>query len=350
MSSDLFNIESYMFDLPDSQIAQNPTDRRDDSRLMCLNRSGGGVRHGRFSELPSRLVPGDLLVLNDTRVFNARLIGRKIPNGAAVEIFCLAPVGDYLSSSWSALVRPGRKLQPGSQVELVGGHIITVGERLEDGLRLVHLPEQMSPRALFAESGTLPLPPYIKSSSAAPDRYQTVYADSSKERSVAAPTAGLHFTDDLLAELEDMGVGHCFITLDVGIGTFRPVKVSDVREHHMHTERCEISEEVAERVNSTRALGHRVVAVGTTVVRTLESLSDSSGVLRHGVAETDIFIRPGYSFKSVDALITNFHLPGSTLLMLVSAFAGYDYIIDSYKRAVAEGYRFFSFGDAMFIE
>ena len=350
LNSNLCDIASYMFDLPESQIAQNPAERRDGSRLMCLGRERGEIHHRNFSELPSLLRAGDLLVLNDTRVFNARLIGQKIPGGASVEIFCLSPAEEYGSSFWQALVRPGRKLPDGAQVELSDGHVITVAERLDDGLRLVSLPKDISPGELFARCGSLPLPPYIKHTDSEPERYQTVYSDSLKERSVAAPTAGLHFTDELFASLEASGIERCFITLDVGIGTFRPVKVSDVREHHMHSERCEISEAAAELINGAKASGRRVIAVGTTVVRTLESLADSSGRVAHGRADTDIFIRPGYSFKAIDAMVTNFHLPGSTLLMLVSAFAGHSHIMNAYKMAVTEGYRFFSFGDAMLIE
>lgn len=350
MNSNLCDISSYIFELPESQIAQNPSVNRDGSRLMRLSGKNGEISHNSFSELPTLLRSGDLLVLNDTRVFNARLIGRKLPGGASVEIFCLSPVGDYESPYWRALVRPGRKLPIGASVELRDGHVITVADRLDDGLRLVCLPEDIPVRELFARCGSIPLPPYIKHSTSEPERYQTVYSDSHKDRSVAAPTAGLHFTDSLFDSLEASGVERCFITLDVGIGTFRPVKVSDVREHHMHSEHCEISEATAELINSAKASGRRVIAVGTTVVRTLESLADSSGMLSHGRAETDIFIRPGYSFKAIDALITNFHLPGSTLLMLVSAFAGHSHVMNAYKTAVSEGYRFFSFGDAMLID
>ena len=339
-----------MFELPESQIAQNPAERRDGSRLMRVSRKSGETSHNSFSDLPSMLRRGDLLVLNDTRVFNARLIGRKLPGGASVEIFCLSPVGDYESLHWRALVRPGRKLPAGARVELMDGHVITVADRLDDGLRLVCLPDDIPVRELFAHCGSLPLPPYIKHTDSEPERYQTVYSDSSKDRSVAAPTAGLHFTEALFASLEASGIERCFITLDVGIGTFRPVKVNDVREHHMHSERCEISEATAELINSAKTSGRRVIAVGTTVVRTLESLADNSGRVVHGSSETDIFIRPGCTFKAVDAMITNFHLPGSTLLMLVSAFAGHSHIMNAYKRAVESGYRFFSFGDAMLIE
>lgn len=314
---------------------------------MVINRSEGTTAHARFSELPSFLRGGDLLVMNDTRVFNARLLGKKIPSGGAVEIFCLERAPE--ARAWKALVRPGRKLAPGSEARLSDGTVVRIGERLEDGLRLVLLPEDAEVSGLFERCGELPLPPYIRSAAASPERYQTVYGRRDNERSVAAPTAGLHFTPELLAELERRDVGHTFISLDVGLGTFRPVKAEDVREHHMHSERCRIGAQAADAIARTRRSGGRIVAVGTTVVRTLESFADEDGGIAPGARETDIFIRPGYKFKVVDALITNFHLPRSTLLMLVSAFAGHGRIMSAYAEAVKERYRFFSFGDAMLI-
>lgn len=347
----IWDVASYDYDLPDELIAQNPSPRRDGSRLMRLSRSeaiGRDISHGIFSDLPNLLRAGDLLVLNDTRVFRARLVGKKRGNGAAVEIFCLAPDGDDPFVR-RALVRPGRKLPPGTDAELPGGFILSVGERLDDGLRLVTLPRDIEPAELFGTHGQIPLPPYIKESTAPSERYQTVYARPENDGSVAAPTAGLHFTDELLGRLDASGVGHEFITLDVGLGTFRPVKTADVREHKMHGERCRVGEAAAKRINEARRSG-RVVAVGTTVVRTLESMSDDFGAVHPGEIETEVFIRPGYRFKSVDALVTNFHLPRSTLLMLVSAFAGHKKIMNAYAEAVRDRYKFFSFGDAMLID
>lgn len=359
---DVFDLDSFDYELPEFLIAQNPVEVRDRSRLMRLFRESGRTEHWVFSDLPRLLQRGDLLVLNDTRVFQARLRGKKEGTRSSVEVFCLSPVAPkgegHFGSRWKALVRPGRRLPPGARVELFSGSggtasseptIVTVGERMEDGVRIVFLPEGISSDELFARYGELPLPPYIKNSVAPFDRYQTVYSNGSHNRSVAAPTAGLHFTDELLERLAAMGVGHVFITLDVGVGTFRPVKVRDIRDHRMHSERCEISEEAAARINVARRSGGRIVAVGTTAVRTLESMAEESGTIRPGATETEIFIRPGYRFRAIDALITNFHLPRSTLLMLVSAFAGHDVVMRAYREAVAERYRFFSFGDAMLI-
>lgn len=344
---DLFDIGSYFYDLPEELIAQNPAERRDRSRLMRLDRESGELDHRVFSDLPELLRPGDLLVMNDTRVLKARLPGKKIPGGANVEIFCLSSMDD--DHTWRAMVRPGRKLPPGSRVALSGGYVIEIGERLEGGLRAVHLPGDIPVEEFFETCGTVPLPPYIKESTAEAERYQTVYGVRDKTGSVAAPTAGLHFTPELLDRLGEKGIETAFVTLGVGIGTFRPVKERDVREHTMHAERCTISPESSARINAARAGGRRIVAVGTTAVRTLESFADADGVLSAGTRETEIFILPGYRFRIVDALITNFHLPGSTLLMLVAAFAGYERTTAAYEAAVRERYRFFSFGDAMLI-
>ncbi len=344
---ELYRVDDFDYELPEELIAQSPAEKRDESRLMVLPRFGGGPSRVRFSDLPSFLRAGDLLVLNDTRVFKARLFGKKVPAGAAVEIFFLEPAPE--GNAWKVLVRPGRKLQPGAAVELPDGSIVSIGERIEDGLRLIHLAEGEDASALLERCGELPLPPYIKGRPADPERYQTIYAKRENERSVAAPTAGLHFTPELLAALESKGVGYAFVTLDVGLGTFRPVKVEDVRDHHMHSERCRVGDGTAQRIAETRRAGGRIVAVGTTVVRTLESFADESGAIEPGERETDIFIRPGYRFKVVSGLVTNFHLPRSTLLMLVSAFAGHERIMGAYAEAVRERYRFFSFGDAMLI-
>jgi S-adenosylmethionine:tRNA ribosyltransferase-isomerase len=343
---DPYDVNSYDYPIPPELIAQNPSDRRDSSRLMRLDRPTGKTEHRRFSDLPSLLRKGDVIVMNDTRVFKARIIGRKIPSGASVEIFFLSPTDK--PDTWAALVRPGRKLPPGSKVD-VGGTVITIGERSADGGRLVALPG-IPADELFERNGRMPLPPYIKRSDAPDERYQTVYADPAKNRSVAAPTAGLHFTPKLLGELRGMGIDTEFLTLDVGIGTFRPVKTADIREHKMHSERCEMIEDCARRINEAKSRGRRIIAVGTTVIRTLETFADEPGHLSHGERDTDIFITPGYRFKIPDAIITNFHLPKSTLLMLVTAFAGYDAIMKAYAEAVSMGYKFFSFGDAMLIE
>ncbi|MDR1915761.1 MAG: tRNA preQ1(34) S-adenosylmethionine ribosyltransferase-isomerase QueA [Synergistaceae bacterium] len=343
-----YDIESYAWDIPEALIAQNPTDKRDNSRLMRVSRAQGDIDHRHFSDLPSLLRSGDLLVLNDTRVFRARVPAKKIPGGASVEIFFLSPTGD--PNVWNALVRPGRRLPPGASVELPDGRIIDIVDRLDDSTRLVRIPRDISSQELFENYGQIPLPPYIKSSAEDDERYQTVYSDRLKNRSVAAPTAGLHFTQNLLDELKCNGIDHEFITLDVGIGTFRPIKTRDIRDHVMHSEKCAIEPRAADRINSARADGRRIVAVGTTVARTLESFAEDSGYLRSGERTTDIFISPGYRFKVPDALITNFHLPRSTLLLLVSAFAGYELMMSAYAEAVDKEYRFFSFGDVMLIE
>ena len=344
---DPYDISLYDYPIPPELIAQDPADRRDSSRLMRLGRMTGEIEHRSFDDLPSILRPGDMLVMNDTRVFKARVPAKKIPGGAAVEIFFLEPLED--SHTWKALVRPGRKLTPGVKAS-ANGTVIDIKDYGEDGSRVVKLPDDICADEFFQRCGRTPLPPYIKQTNAPDERYQTVYSDPAKNRSVAAPTAGLHFTRELLDELGRKGVNTEFLTLDVGIGTFRPVKSKDIREHVMHSERCHVSEKCADAINAARISGNRIVAVGTTVVRTLESFSDDSGHLTHGTRETDIFIKPGFRFKVPDAIITNFHLPKSTLLMLVAAFAGYGPTMNAYREAVAKGYRFFSFGDAMLIE
>jgi S-adenosylmethionine:tRNA ribosyltransferase-isomerase len=341
---DLNDIKAYDYWIPPELIAQNPSLKRDGCRLMRFSRATGETEDRRFFELPRMLRPGDLLVMNDASVFRARVLGKKIPGGAASEIFFLSPIGENV---WRAFVRPGRKLPPGSRVD-AGGAVVEIGERLDGGCRAVRVPDDAGD-AFFETRGTIPLPPYIKRSSAPEERYQTVYRDRAKCRSVASPTAGLHFTPELLRELAGAGVETEFLTLDVGAGTFRPVKAEDIREHEMHRERCEIGERCASRVNEAKAEGRRVIAVGTTVVRTLESMAEGGGV-RPGAMETGIFITPGYEFKIPDAMITNFHLPKSTLLMLVAAYAGHEATMRAYARAVEKGYNFFSFGDAMLIE
>ncbi|MDR1885586.1 MAG: tRNA preQ1(34) S-adenosylmethionine ribosyltransferase-isomerase QueA [Synergistaceae bacterium] len=345
---DPYDVESYSYDLPEAQIAQAPAARRDGSRLMRVVRGSGEISHLQFSDLPDVLRPGDLLVMNDTRVYKARLVGKKIGGGAAAEVFCLGRTED--PGVWRALVRPGRHLPPGSGVELEDGSVVAIGERLGDGLRLVRLPSGVPAEYLFESIGRLPLPPYIKNSAADEERYQTVYSDREKNASAAAPTAGLHFTEAMLADLEARGIAHAFVTLDVGLGTFRPVKVRDVRDHTMHGETCRIAPAQAELINGAIADGRRIIAVGTTAVRTIESFASAPGRVEPGERTTEIFIYPGFDFKVTDAMITNFHLPRSTLLMLVAAFAGHETTLAAYRRAVEHGYRFFSFGDAMLIE
>ncbi|MDR3353629.1 MAG: tRNA preQ1(34) S-adenosylmethionine ribosyltransferase-isomerase QueA [Synergistaceae bacterium] len=344
---DLNDVESYDYDLPEGLIAQDPCERRDASRLMLADRESGDISHRIFSDLPRLLKSGDLLVMNDTRVRSARLAGRKIPGGAKAEILCLNETED--PGVWKALVRPGGKLPPGTGVTLENGLVVRVGERLEDGLRLVRMPDEIPPDDLFESVGRLPLPPYITKSPSDEERYQTVYSDRGKKGSAAAPTAGLHFTERLLGELSAAGIDHAFVTLDVGIGTFRPVRTRNVANHRMHGEACEIGPEQSAMINEAKSSGRRVIAVGTTVARTLESFADDSGQVRPGRMTTEIFIRPGFRFRVTDALLTNFHLPRSTLLMLVSAFAGYETTMAAYREAVRDGYRFFSFGDAMLV-
>lgn len=346
-SPDLTRTESYDYFLPKELIAQNPAEPRDMSRLLAVGRKDGLLCHLHFRDIGECLHPGDLLVLNDTKVLPARIEARKV-TGARVEVFCLRPSrGDKLN--WEALVKLGRKLPEGTKVLLGNETELTVGDRLPDGLRLVRFPEGSIPTDIIHRYGKTPLPHYITSTDASPERYQTVYADNDKENSVAAPTAGLHFTKGLLEKLKNGGIDTAYITLQVGLGTFRPVKSEVIFNHTMHSELCEISGETAAKIRSAKKNGNRVVAVGTTVVRTLESFALEYGEVRKGQLDTRLFIRPGFEFSVTDALITNFHLPKSTLLMLVSAFGGYENIMNAYKEAVRLGYRFFSFGDSMFI-
>jgi len=345
VSHDLLRTESYNYDLPEGHIAQVPAEPRDSSRLLVLKRDEARIEHRFFRNIVDYLLPGDLLVLNDARVIPARLYGTKTGGTARSEIFLLRAL-DPLWKRWEALVRPGRRLQPGVSVMLDGGACVTVGERLPDGLRVVTFPETIDIHDFIDRAGQVPLPPYIHNSTINPGRYQTVYAKN--EGAVAAPTAGLHFTEPLLDKICSMGIEVTRLTLHVGIGTFRPVKEADLRQHPMHEEFYEIPKVAAERVNTARQDGRRVIAVGTTVVRALEA-SSQTGTCRAGIDQTKLFIYPGYRFKAIDALITNFHLPKSSLLMLVSAFAGHEATMGAYRAAVREKYRFFSFGDAMFI-
>ncbi len=332
------------FYLPEELIAQTPLERRDASRLLTLDKNTGAVGHHRFYELPRFLRPGDCLVLNDSRVLPARLIGRR-PTGGACEVLLLVDSGDNL---WECLVRPGRKLKPGARVIFGDGRLTaTVEAELNDGKRAVRFQYQGIFLEILEQLGRMPLPPYIKAELEDQERYQTVY--SRVAGSAAAPTAGLHFTTELLDRIRGMGVKVCCVTLHVGLGTFRPVKAEDITDHEMHSEFCMISGETAGIINETKQNGGRVICVGTTSCRTVESFAAEDGTLSERSGWTDIFIYPGYRFKVLDALITNFHLPQSTLIMLVSALAGLERVLAAYEAAVREKYRFFSFGDAMFI-
>ena len=336
----------FYYDLPEELIAQDPLEQRSSSRLMCLNRKTGEVKHEHFTDLPKHLKPGDCLVVNDTKVIPARLLGRREGHTGTVEVFLLKRKS---SDIWETLVRPGKKLRTGTRVEFGEGLLKgEITEVLPDGNRLVRFEYEGIFEEILDKLGEMPLPPYIKHKLADPNRYQTVYARA--EGSAAAPTAGLHFTNELLDEIRGMGVYVAHVTLHVGLGTFRPVKVEDVANHQMHSEFYIVEEDQAEIINRAKAAGGRIICVGTTSCRTLESASDEEGILHAGSADTSIFIYPGYRFKIMDALITNFHLPESTLIMLVSAFAGRGKVLSAYEEAVRERYRFFSFGDAMFIE
>lgn len=335
----------FAYELPKELIAQDPLADRSASRLLHLDRETGACTHGVFRDVLKYLRPGDTLVVNDTRVIPARLYGRKPDTGASVEVLLLKRKGKDV---WETLVRPGKKMKPGAKV--VFGNGVLAGEVLEvaeEGNRLIRFTYQGIFEEILDRLGEMPLPPYITHKLEDKERYQTVYAKHNG--SAAAPTAGLHFTDELLDEVRNMGVNIARITLHVGLGTFRPVKVENIKEHHMHSEYYVVEEDQAKLINDTRRAGRRVIAVGTTSCRTLESAADSQGILRAGSGWTDIFIYPGYRFRMIDGLITNFHLPESTLLMLVSALAGREHVLAAYEEAVRERYRFFSFGDAMMI-
>ena len=334
----------FLFDLPESQIAQTPIEPRDHSRLMCVNRATGALTHEHFYDVIDHLQPNDALVINETRVIPARLYGER-ESGGACEVLLLRQIGP---KRWETLVKPGKKLRVGAQISFGGGRMTaTIVAPTDAGGRVVDFSCEGTFEAALDELGEMPLPPYIHEKLRDRDRYQTVYAR--EDGSAAAPTAGLHFTPELLQKIRDKSVEIVPILLHVGLGTFRPVKVEDVSEHVMHSEYCDVTQQAVAALRKARAAGGRIVAVGTTSVRTLESAS-LSGQLEPFRGWTDIFITPGYEFKSVDALITNFHLPGSTLIMLVSAFMGREEALQAYKVAVEEGYRFFSFGDAMLIE
>lgn len=334
----------FYYDLPEELIAQTPLEKRDTSRLLCLNRETGEWEHKHFYDIIDYLNPGDCLVMNDSRVLPARLLGHR-PTGGAVEVLLLRDLGDRC---WECLCKPGRKMQVGSEVIFGNGELTaTVRAVQEDGNRVVEFHYTGIFLEVLERLGKMPLPPYIKAELEDQERYQTVY--SREVGSAAAPTAGLHFTQELLDAIRAKGVQTAFVTLHVGLGTFRPVKAENVLEHHMHSELCMMNEETAAILNKTRAAGGRIVCVGTTSCRTLESLVNEDGSFEPKSKWTDIFIYPGYRFKAMDALITNFHLPESTLVMLVSAFAGRETVLAAYAEAVKERYRFFSFGDAMYI-
>lgn len=336
---------AYDFELPESSIAQTPASRRDASRLMILDRGEGSIRHGTFADLVDLIPAGDVLVRNTTRVLRARLLGAR-DSGAPAEVLLLKPLGDR---RWEAMVKPGSKLRPGRVVHVAPGVDVRILEATGRGTRIVQLVADDDDATVLERHGHIPLPPYITREDRPDDgeRYQTVYAREAG--SVAAPTAGLHFTDELLASLAARGVQLADVLLHVGAGTFKPVEVEDVAEHRLHAEWNRLDDETAARLNAARARGAKLWAVGTTSVRTLESRTTVEGELVAGAGETSIFIHPPYTFRAVDHLVTNFHLPRSSLLMLVAAFAGYEFIMDAYRTAVRMGYRFYSYGDAMVI-
>lgn len=335
----------FYYDLPSELIAQTPIEKRDNSRLLTLDKTTGEWEHHHFYELPQFLTDKDCLILNDSRVLPARLLGHRQPGGGACEVLLLVDRGNQV---WECLVRPGKKMRTGASVSFGSGELTAeiIGE-VEGGNRLVRFHYDGIFLEVLERLGKMPLPPYIKEELQDQERYQTVY--SRELGSAAAPTAGLHFTKELLGEIADKGVGIGYVTLHVGLGTFRPVKEDDLESHEMHSEYCIISQETADLINRTKANGGRVICVGTTSCRTIESWANEDGTMKAKAGWTSIYIYPGYRFKVLDALITNFHLPESTLIMLVSALAGREHILAAYEEAVREKYRFFSFGDAMFI-
>ena len=337
--------KDFYFDLPPELIAQTPIEKRDTSRLLTLNKNTGKVEHHHFYELPDFLRPGDCLILNNSRVLPARLLGSRLPGGGACEVLLLIDRGENV---WECLVRPGKKMRTGAKVTFGNGELTAevVGE-VEGGNRLVRFDYEGIFLEVLERLGKMPLPPYIKEELQDQERYQTVY--SAVNGSAAAPTAGLHFTKELLEKIQNMGVGIGYVTLHVGLGTFRPVKEDEITDHEMHSEYCVISRETADLINETKKKGGRVICVGTTSCRTVESWAAEDGTMRECAGWTNIFIYPGYRFKVLDCLVTNFHLPESTLIMLVSALAGREEVLAAYDEAVKERYRFFSFGDAMFI-
>ncbi len=336
----------FYFDLPEELIAQDPLEDRSSSRLLVLDKETGETSHHIFKEVINYLNPGDCLVLNNTKVIPARLIGHKEDTGAAIEVLLLKRKENDI---WETLVKPGKKCKPGTKIVFGEGLLhATVLETVEDGNRLIQFSYEGIFEEILDKLGEMPLPPYITHKLQDKNRYQTVYAKY--EGSAAAPTAGLHFTKELLKQIEEKGIDIAYVTLHVGLGTFRPVKVDNILEHHMHSEFYQVTKEAADKINKAKKEGHRVICVGTTSCRTVESAADESGMVKEGCDNTEIFIYPGYKFKVLDALITNFHLPESTLVMLVSALAGREHILNAYEEAIREKYRFFSFGDAMLIK
>lgn len=335
----------FYYDLPQELIAQDPLEDRSSSRLLVLDKETGEIRHRMFRDIIEYLNPGDCMVINDTKVIPARLIGSKIGTDAKIEVLLLKRKENDV---WETLVKPGKKAKPGTRISFGDGLLVgEVIDVVEEGNRLIHFEYEGIFEEILDQLGQMPLPPYITHQLKDRDRYNTVYA--AHEGSAAAPTAGLHFTPELLAAIEEKGIDIARVTLHVGLGTFRPVKVDDVAEHHMHSEFYQIDEEAAEKINRAKDNGGRVICVGTTSCRTIESAADETGHLKACSGWTEIFIYPGYQFKILDCLITNFHLPESTLIMLVSALAGREHVLHAYEEAVKEKYRFFSFGDAMFI-
>lgn len=337
--------KDFYYDLPEELIAQDPLEKRSNSKMMVLDKKSGDVTHRHFYDIKEYLHPGDCLVINNTKVIPARLLGEREETGAKVELLLLKRKSDDV---WETLVKPGKKAKIGTKLSFGNGLLkAEVIDIVEEGNRLVRFCYDGIFEEILDELGQMPLPPYITHQLQDKNRYQTVYAKY--DGSAAAPTAGLHFTEELLQEIRDMGVSIAEVTLHVGLGTFRPVKVDNVLEHHMHSEFFQISQEAADMINETKKNGGRVISVGTTSTRTLESAAEEDGTLREKSGWTDIFIYPGYNFKVIDGLITNFHLPESTLVMLVSALAGREHVMAAYQEAVKEKYRFFSFGDAMLI-
>ena len=346
MNQQNMSLHDFYYDLPQELIAQDPLEDRSSSRLLVLDRETGKTGHHIFREIINYLNPGDCLVVNNTRVIPARLIGSKIGTDAKIEVLLLKRNADDV---WETLVKPGKKAKPGTKISFGDGLLVgEVMDVVEDGNRLIQFTYDGIFEEILDQLGQMPLPPYITHQLKDKNRYQTVYAKH--DGSAAAPTAGLHFTPELLQAIKDKGVNIAHVTLHVGLGNFRPVKVENIKEHHMHSEFYMVEEGQAKLINETKAKGGRIIAVGTTSCRTLESATGEDGILRAGSGWTEIFIYPGYKFKLIDCLITNFHLPESTLMMLVSALAGRDMIMAAYKEAVDMKYRFFSFGDAMFIK
>lgn len=338
-------VTDYYFDLPQEQIAQDPLEDRSSSRLLVLDKETGEYSHHVFREITEFLKPGDCLVLNNTKVIPARLFGEKEGTQAKIEILLLKRKENDV---WETLVKPGKKAKVGTKIIFGGGLLVgEVIDIVEEGNRLIQFTYEGIFEEILDQLGQMPLPPYITHQLKDKNRYQTVYAKY--DGSAAAPTAGLHFTPELLQQVKDMGVDIAEVTLHVGLGTFRPVKVDNILEHHMHSEFYMVTQEAADKINNAKKSGHRVICVGTTSCRTIESAADENGMLKESSGWTEIFIYPGYKFKVLDCLITNFHLPESTLLMLVSALAGREHVLAAYEEAVKEGYRFFSFGDAMLI-